>query len=301
MRVLLLAVIVGAATLPAADYQVYYLGGQSNMDGYGRVDELPAAFARVVEGVRIFHPQPMPDGRDADIEAHWAELRPGHGAGFRSGADRNEYSGRFGVELTFASTLQDLYPDRRIALVKYSRGGTAIDQRADRGDGSWDPDFLGGPRGSGVNQYDHFLATVRAAFGVADIDGDGEADRLIPAGIVWMQGESDANTTAAVALDYEDNLKRLMDLVRAALRVDDLPLAIGRISDSGRDPADGTVWNHGEIIRNAQTAFVASDPAALIVTSTDEYGYSDPWHYDSAGFLDLGRKFAEALAGLSAR
>jgi hypothetical protein len=24
------------------------------------------------------------------------------------------------------------------------------------------------------------------------------------------------------------------------------------------------------------------------------YKYSDPWHYDSEGYIDLGKKFAEA-------
>jgi hypothetical protein len=36
------------------------------------------------------------------------------------------------------------------------------------------------------------------------------------------------------------------------------------------------------------------DPHAELVTSTDGYGYSDPAHYDSAGYLDMGEKFAEA-------
>jgi iduronate 2-sulfatase len=86
----------------------------------------------------------------------------------------------------------------------------------------------------------------------------------------------------------------LVDLIRAAFRVDDLPVVIGQISDSGRD-ADGKVWDHGEIVRAAQAAFVAEDGAAALVTTTDQYGYSDTWHYDSAGFLDLGRSFAEAM------
>ena len=34
-----------------------------------------------------------------------------------------------------------------------------------------------------MNQYDHFLATVRHATAVQDIDGDGELDTLVPAGV----------------------------------------------------------------------------------------------------------------------
>ena len=79
---------------------------------------------------------------------------------------------------------------------------------------------------------------------------------------------------------------------------DDVPVAIGRISDSGRDEKDGKVWDYGAQVRAAQAAFVEKDAAAALVTSTDNYDYSDPWHYDSAGYIDLGAKFADALHSL---
>ncbi len=44
--------------------------------------------------------------------------------------------------------------------------------------------------------------------------------------------------------------------------------------------------------------FVEKDTAAALVTSTDKYNYSDKWHYDSPGYIDLGRQFAEAMAQL---
>ena len=72
---------------------------------------------------------------------------------------------------------------------------------------------------------------------------------------------------------------------------------IGRISDSGQDE-DGKVWDHGDIVRSMQAEFVERDRAAALVTATDEYSYSDPWHYDSHGYIDLGRRFAEAMARL---
>jgi len=301
-----LAVALPLAVLPAAlgraaTYRVYYLGGQSNMDGFGKVAELPDELRGPVEGVMIFHGNTAPDGAPVDGRGLWTELKPGHGRGFRSDGKTNTYSDCFGVELTFARRMKQLHPDSRIALIKYSRGGTSIDIAAARNFGCWDPDFEGG-RGPGkaVNQYDHFLATLRRAMAVRDIDGDGEEDELIPAGIIWMQGESDAALDEACARRYEANLKRLMDLIRAALRVDDLPVVIGRISDSGND-ADGKVWDYGDLVRECQAAFVEKDACAALVTTTDNYGYSDRWHYDTAGYIDLGRQFAEAMARLEAR
>lgn len=283
----------------AADYHLYYLGGQSNMDGYGRVNELPDDLQRAVEGVMIFHGNTSPDATPVDGRGVWSVLRPGHGVGYTSDGKSENYSDRVGVEVTFARRLRELYPDRNIALIKYSRGGTSIDCEAARNFGCWDPDFSGGEgAGAGINQYDHFLAALRNATAVSDINGDGEPDRLIPAGIVWMQGESDAALNADVAFRYRDNLRRLMDLVRAALRTDDLPVAVGRISDSGQD-ADGRVWDYGDVVRAAEAAWVESDGHAALVTSTDAYSYSDPYHYDTAGYIDLGRQFAEALQSIT--
>ena len=254
--------LVVAGTTAAETWDLYYLGGQSNMDGYGTNTELPAELNRPVDGVMIFHGNTSPDNTPVDGRGIWSKLRPGHGVGFKSDGKSNQYSKRFGAELTFARRLREINPEGKIAIVKYSRGGTSIDQRAAGGFGCWEPDFLGGEGvGEGVNQYDHFLATVRFALADVDIDDDGERDTLVPKGICWMQGESDATRTAEIAELYKHNLKRLIDLIRAAWHVDDLPVAIGRISDSGRNDA-GKVWAYGPEVRAAQAAFRSGRPGS---------------------------------------
>ncbi len=291
------ALTTSLAVTPVAaqtTYDLYFLGGQSNMDGYGSVSNLPDSLKGPIAGAVIFHGNPAPDDSMTGGLGIWRPLQAGHGAGFASDGMSNTYSELFGVELTFAKRLRELDADQNIAIMKYSRGGTSIDARAAGQFGSWDPDY---GEHDGINQYDHFLATVRNALAVGDVDGDGRPDNLVPAGILWMQGESDASYTAEIAFRYRNNLERLMNLIRAALHVDDLPVVIGRISDSGQD-ADGMVWNHGDAVRAAQAAFVEQDAAAALVTSTDIYAYSDPWHYDSAGFIDLGGRFAEAVLKL---
>lgn len=266
------------------------------MDGYGKVEELPDGLKTEMANVLIFQGNTAKDGAPVDGRGVWASLQPGHGVGFKSDGKANTLSNRFGVELTFALTILKERPGRKIAIIKYSRGGTSIHQDAAGNFGCWEPDFENGvSEGRGINQYDHFLATISNATHEADIDGDGTKDRLVPAGIVWMQGESDASYTLEIAQQYEANLKRLMDLIRATLRVDDLPVVIGQISDSGNDKEDGKVWDFGPELRRGQRAFVEHDSSARLVTSTDQYGYSDPWHYDSAGYLDLGKQFASAM------
>jgi len=289
ITVILLALLGGFSTAYGTEYKLYYLGGQSNMTGYGLVSELAANLLELVPGLWIYQSSAKMDNRPTNGAGIWALLLPGHGRGFKSDGITNTYSDRFGVELTLARRLRELDPTYPIALVKYAKGATSIHIDAGKF-GCWDPDFN---KGNGINQYDHFLATLRKALAVSDIDGDGTNDTLIPAGIVWMQGESDANDKE-IASQYEANLKRLMNHIRSALGVDDLPVVIGRISDSGQD-GDGKVWDYGQIVQQAQADFCGKDVNAALVNSTDKYSYSDRWHYDTAGFIDLGIQFAEAM------
>ena len=291
----LISLILFSFTLfSQSTFRLFYLGGQSNMDGFGYNKDLPTDLNQSFDNVYIFHGNPTPDEEAGGGLGIWAKLKPGHGRGFESDGKGNTYSDRFGVELSLAKRLQELYPGEKIAFVKYSRGGTSIDSMAARQFGSWEPDFQGK---TGINQYDHFLTTVRSALQHSDIDKDGKKDILLPSGIFWMQGESDGGQGEAIALRYYDNLKRLMDLIRAAFWTDDLPVVIGKISDSWNDK-DGKVWDQGELVQYAQEKYARTDASAAIVRSTRYYKYSDPWHYDSAGYIDLGKQFAEAMQDL---
>lgn len=281
------------------EFDLYFLGGQSNMEGFGTVAEIPADHAGPVEGVYIFHSAASPDQRAFRAESRWQVLTPGHGTGFTTVDGKPMPSDRFGPELSFGKELRRLREDKKVALIKYARNGSAIAAAAAMHWGCWEPDFEATEgENRSQNQYDYFLATLRAATATNDIDGDGELDTLTPRGIVWMQGESDAVPSQEVAQQYSQNLKRLMDLIRAALRQDDLPIAIGRISDSGRN-ARGKLWPFGDTVRAQQEHFARTDPSATLITSTDEYDYSDPAHYDSAGYLDLGKQFARQLHELT--
>jgi hypothetical protein len=280
----------------AAEYSVYFLGGQSNMDGYGYVSELPSEWNRTIERVMIFHGAQGEDGRVDGGEGIWAPLQPGHGTGFTSDGKTNTRSARFGPELAFGKFIAELNPDRKIALIKYSRGGTSLMEGAS-GYGNWEPDS---ELGSGINQYDHALATIRNALLQSDIDQDGEPDTLSPAGILWMQGEADAYDNPVAARAYRDNLKRMMDLLRAALRTDDLPVVIGRIVDSGRDD-DGLLMDYSPVVQQAQADYAASDRCATLVDIGDDMSWSDDWHYGTSDYLRLGEAFARAVDEVSAK
>jgi hypothetical protein len=82
--------------------------------------------------------------------------------------------------------------------------------------------------------------------------------------------------------------------MRATFRNNDLPIVIGKISDSG-DDEDGRVWNFGELVQYGQEKFAATQPNAAIVRTTNSYKYSDRYHYDNNGFIDLGKQFASKI------
>ena len=278
-------------------YKIYFLAGQSNMDGHGKVKELQPDMNAPVEGVYIFEGRMREDGRSNAGVGLWQVLEPGFGTGFSTNGKRNRLSDRFGPELSFGRRMQVLQPDENIAIIKYARGGTAL-VHGISSYGSWDPDYS---EENGQNQYDHALATLRNAFEASDINGDGVTDRLVPAGIVWMQGEADAAGGRQAAVNYERNLRRMMDLLRAALRTDDLPLVIGRIKDSGDTP-ETRVMEFSPEVRAQQQAFVEADPCAALVTVTDSFRFlPDGWHYLSEDYVTLGEAFAEEMAALEQR
>ena len=275
--------------------KIFYLGGQSNMEGFGYNAELPENLNQEFKNVWIFHGNAVPDENPTGGQGAWDTLKPGHGIGFSGYQSKNKLSNRFGVELSFAKRLQDLYPNEKIAIIKYARNGASIDSLAAWKFGSFEPDYIGK---TGINQYDHFLNTIKNALADKDIDKNGKQDFILPMGIIWMQGESDSDKTEEIATNYYSHLKRLMDLMRASLHTDDLPVVIGKISDSHNDE-DGKVWDFGELVQYAQEKYAKTDKKAAIVRSTRNYNYSDRWHYDSSGYIDLGEKFAEAVYQLN--
>lgn len=211
--------------------RVFILAGQSNMNGFGYNKDLPNDL-KTFENVCIFQGNSVPDGDIGGGMGKWDVLKPGNGTGFKTDGKVNTLSDRFGLELSFAKKIGELFSNDKIALIKYSREGTSIDSLAAANFGCWDPDFNGK---NGINQYDNFLKTIKNALVEKDIDGNGKTDEIIPSGILWMQGEGDASYDEAIANRYYDHLKTLMNLMRATLRTDDLPVVIGKISDSGKD------------------------------------------------------------------
>ena len=270
--------------------RLFYLGGQSNMDGYGFTEDLPNYLNKEFKDVYIFHGNPAPDKTINGGKGFWKRLTPGHGVDFSSTNKSCKLSNRFGVELSFAQKIKKYYPKDIILIVKYSKSGTSIDGKAAREFGSWDTNLILKKR---INQYNHCLKTIENALHSANFSKNFKKEEIIFSGILWMQGESDS-LEKDIAEKYYKNLKRLMKLIRVAFKTDNLPIVLGKISDSLHNKKD-KVWAYGDIVQSAQEKFVRKDKNSAIVRDTKHYKYSDLYHYNSSGYIDLGERFADTL------
>jgi hypothetical protein len=88
-----------------------------------------------------------------------------------------------------------------------------------------------------------------------------------------------------------------MFLMSKRFNKENIPIVIGKISDSWKSDT-GKVYKYGELVQYAQEKYARTYKKVKIVRNTRYYKYSDTWHYDSDGFIDLGVKFAEAVYSL---
>lgn len=110
---------------------------------------------------------------------------------------------------------------------------------------------------------------------------------------VWMQGETDCRRED-LAHNYERALKRFIDGLIHDLRIDDLPLIIGRVN-----PPEQLYW-YAEVVRQAQKNIVTHYKDACLVDTNKLTKLEDGLHYDGRGTDMLGMRFFFAYQVLHA-
>ncbi|MBI5548897.1 MAG: hypothetical protein HY901_33870 [Deltaproteobacteria bacterium] len=239
---------------------VYVMAGQSNMVGLGKSADLTVAQAAPVANAVIYYDSCVHPNTHTK---RWLPLGPGFGA----------LDDRFGPELGFGRRWRELYPDRALAIIKVAEGGTALHDR-------W--------KARTGDLYQLLLSEAQAQ--LADLSARGRPQL---AGFLWMQGESDAVEAAAADL-YGQNLTELVSDLRSELGVPFLPTVAGLIAQSPLWPYSGTVRNGIALVS------VQLGQMEVVETSDLTTWLDDAAHYDSASTLALGRRFADAAAGMLA-
>jgi hypothetical protein len=250
-----------ASPPPPPTVQVYLLAGQSNMDGAGEVISLPADLRVAQEDVWIYW-SGIPTWRGLVPSSNWT----------------TGWGTYFGPEVTFGRTLADASDGTQIALIKHAVGGTALSDFWYPGESAEDPS-----RGAG---YTQFTDTVTAAL------SDLEALELTPeiAGMIWMQGESDAFDVAS-AEAYQSRMTAFIRRVREDVATPSLPFSMGLIDCESMCP-------YRDTIRAAQTAVASADLWVSTIETDDVGSYvHDPIHYHGIGQRVMGQRFAQALLG----
>jgi Carbohydrate esterase, sialic acid-specific acetylesterase len=136
---------ISPGTEPARPIDVYLIGGQSNATGQEYMANLPGEFVPDPR-VLLFHSGRPHLNSGAEPNA-WVPLR-----------QASEAPDRFSPELGFGNRLQELMPDRRIALIKHAHSGTKFFSRRNPGRDASDREHFG-------PQFRISVDTVERGFG----------------------------------------------------------------------------------------------------------------------------------------
>lgn len=273
------------------------VAGQSNAVGFDAIaSELPGDPA---DGTVLFRwrcGDPPPDDHDSRGTHGWTTLspqplgkplsrssaeamNPPHPDASRQYGNFARPEGGFGPEIGMARALA-AKESRPLAILKVAFSGTSVAK-------DWGP-ALTEPQGA---CYRALLAEFRAATEAARETGIS----LRPRALVWVQGESDANAEAAPK--YEENLAAMLGQLRKDLGAPDLILLIGVNTrfGNGKNP-------HMPAIIAAQKALDARLPkCAYVDTAGAETLPPSHTHFTSAGTLEIGKRYAEALLAEESR
>ena len=108
-------------------------------------------------------------------------------------------------------------------------------------------------------------------------------------GILWHQGESDANQKRIPL--YRDNLNILFNKLRTIVNNPQLPIVMGELGSFSKDPISFEAIN--SIIRN----YPQTDPFASFIKTGDLTHKGDSLHFNSVGQRTMGERYANEFWG----
>lgn len=202
-----------------------------------------------------------------------------------------------GPETSFGRRLADILGcdtnHTRLAIIKHAEGATSLYS-------NWKGGGDATTTGDG-DQYLIFQQTV--ANGMAALTNKYPNAQISIEGMIWMQGETDAQNGHADGGEYYNNLTNFIADVRTTIKTN-LPFIIGRLSNNQsnylyRATGDAGVQQLG-YAQAAQDAVVVGDHRVGIV-NTDDLGMNPPnddIHFNTASQVELGKRFAFETAYL---
>lgn len=284
LRSLVLSVLAFVSTHAIAETRdLIIVAGQSNAVGF---DADPAQLPADEHDKDVMFwwrcGDPPPDDHDC-MSKGWTTLQfqPRVEPADKKSAPRqygnfSHAAGGFGPEMGFARTLMAKSPDK-LAVLKTAFSGTGV--RMD-----WNPES----KGADGACYRAMIEEAHKAIDGAKAKGIEFRVRAL----VWVQGESDANANDAP--QYEKRLGDLVEALRKELKEPAMAALIGVNTNFGL----GKNVFMPKIVE-AQKALCAHLPRSVYVDTANST-YANGAHFDTAGTLDVGKRYAEALLKLEA-
>ena len=274
---------LAAAKETAKSIDLLIVAGQSNATGFDTdptklgADDLDALIR-----FRFRAGDPPPDDHDSISPRNkWSVLSvqppgmPGPKSEPRQYGNFSNPSGGFGPEISFARKLkrrdQQLGRVSELAVVKVAFSGTSV---AD----DWDPTGEG-KRGA---CYRTLVEEVRAAQLLAEAEGLTVNFR----GLMWVQGESDANANDSPK--YAERLKAMFETFRSDIKAERLPILV---SVNVHFHEGKNKFMPDIIAAQKQVGHELSDCRYV---DTSEVGLANDVHFNSEGTIEVGKRFASA-------
>ena len=292
----ILAVLLALLVLPSIaeaqrTFDVYILAGQSNADGRGLESDIsgnPLLDNPSNAIISYLNPGEIVNGvSDGDVSSNGFQnlaagfsVAPGErGESLDLGVPSGD--NYFGLELSFANAIGEATGSTNdVAIIKVTRGGTNLrnDWRAPTADDS-----------TGGFLYEALIGHVNESLNLLTADGD-EANVQ---GFLWHQGESDSGSPTRIE-NYPGLFTDLVDGVRDNFG-DDIPVVLGELAPnrtgSGTVPFNETIQTLDDPNSLAFISGVSVVSSAGLTTPAN-----DLTHFDANGQIELGERFASALA-----
>lgn len=260
--------------------EVYLIGGQSNATGQGYLANMTDSM-QVDTRVLIFH-----SGKphlNSGLPPY--TLQPLHQA--------SESPDRFGPELGFGSTLQKLRPGKSIALIKHAHSGTDLYKQ-------WNPGKSDRDTSDWGVQFKNFVQTVTA--GMDSLRHSGYAPVI--KGMLWQQGENDADAGDSISAAYGRNLVHFIKKVRRQFGVPKMLFIYGYVyppPNTGKGIENVRQAEH-DIDQDAHTdlsvkrAFVVpTDDLSQRADDPNTRYPKDRLHFGTKGTWNLGVRMAQMM------
>ena len=298
MYKILFSALLALSALPSIanaqnTFDVYILAGQSNTDGRAEVSDLSGAqLANLQNNAIISYLNPGSERERANPTSNPNDLDVGTN-GFRSlvpggfSVDSTSFRRRsdtFGPELAFGASIAEATgTNNQIAIIKVSRGGTNL-----RNDWRVNSTVNSGPDEPEGFLYRALLEEVNDR--LADLRSDGST--AIVKGFIWHQGESDSTNGVN---SYVERYIEFVESVRDEFG-ENIPFAVGELSRARSNSGTFNANLNQLVADSANNTSGVPSNISLVSSLGLETPSNDTTHFNADGQLELGQRFATAIA-----